>query len=981
MVASLRVRIIFSLSIIQLLALGLWAGDTGKIAGKIFDRVKNEPLVGANVLVTHRWVDEQEQPLTITVGAASDENGWYYIIGLRPGIYTLRVNYIGYRSEIRTHVAVIVDKTTTVDFQLEPQIIEGEAVTVVAQKPGAVEVDLTATKQVYQVADVQSIAGVADITDIIALQADVVDDHFRGGRVGESMYILGAGVIVNPLNNSRAFKPIVTGLDQVEVYTSGFSAEYGNAQSGVVNMVAKEGGSKWESRLEFSVTLPYYKTWEEVVTADGKYKYRGGSPYSFNSLDFYRTLNDDEEWLKENPVYPGRALYDPGYGFGPKYLPQRIVFPPRWLTHADSIQIAHLGRVQWLQAVRDVGLEYDNTIDSRIDFSTGGPITRYTRAFLAGRQSTTYCQVPTTEPDNNRQLMGSIVWQETAKDRLKVTLTIDENRETYFSSSWLSWLFDRTLGTSVIISLSHQVGLEWKHVFNNAIFGDVKASYLNLNTKQQVALLTDNEYVTDYLKYSNWTDYTSPSYHRVGRPSDDTRDENTKTWYLAANLTNQINSTNLLRGGFQFTTYGVNVNNVTNRYGLADVRYIHFKVKPYEGAIYIQDKMEFEGMIANIGIRGDFYQLNTEYYADIYSPLRNPYYSPDPSKPYYEWGRYYSDSLAARKPTKLFYIAQPRIGVSFPVSETMVFHLNYGTFTQRPNFNQLFYNEINSNNEIQVLGNPRLRPEITNAYDIGIVKGFGNTGITLDVSAYYKDVKDLVETAYYYDEQQQLYRTYINRDYADIKGFHVNLERNYGKVRGYIRYNYEAATGKSSNDLNAPVTFFEKEDPNFGLVKLPDPEDVYLDYDRTHKAVFNFRYTTAKNAGPHIGPFHPVANLNLSFTLRYMTGRPYTDPSQGKLLGQRTPDEKELNLRVEKTIRLKQRSVVLYLEGFNLLNEYTWRYSRTFNDSYNTPRWLDPNERRTILTYKEYAPYVTSQEISLLQNEPRHWRLGVIFRF
>jgi len=954
-----------------------FAGETGKIAGRITDRANGEPLMGANILITHIWMDDREQAAEFIQGAASDIDGRYFILNVRPGVYSLRVNFMGYGSQIRTQVNVFVDKTTTVDFGLAVQALEGEAVTVVAQKRNAVEVDLTATKQVYQISDVQSIAGIADIADIISLQADVVDDHFRGGRTGESRYLLGGGSIVNPLNNSRAFSPIVTGLEQVEVYTSGFSAEYGNAQSGVINMVTKEGSRKWESRLEFSATMPYYKVWEETVNADGNKSYAGGSPYSTNSLDFYEILNRDEEWLKENPVYPGRSLYDPGYGFGTRYLPPRITWPPNPLTHADSIQIARLGRIQFLSAIRDVGMEYDNTLDNRLDFTTGGPISDNMKVFVAGRQNTEYCIMPTPDPDINRQIMSSLVWQSTMKDKLKATFTLDETNQTYFSSSWRYWLFDRTMATTQTASLSKQYGVEWKHVVNNATFLELKTNVLDLVSENRISLMNDDEFVMVYLKNSNWTDYTTPSNLRVGRPNDDSGLEKSISYNLSANLTSQVNNFNLLKGGIQFSYYTVDVDRQTNRYGDAEVRDIVFQVNPFEGAFYLQDKMEFEGLIANIGLRGDFYQLNSDYYADIYSPLRNVGY--DPTKPYLERGPYYADSLAAKEATKFYMNVQPRIGVSFPVSQTTVFHLNYGTFTQRPNFSQLFYNQVTINNEIDVLGNPRLKPEVTNAYDIGIVKGFGGTGITLDVSAYYKDVKNLVETAYYYDEQQSVYRTYINRDYADIKGFHVNLERNTGQLRGYIRYNYESATGKSSNDLNAPVSYFETPDPNYGYADLPDPEDVYLDYDRTHKVVVNLRYRTERNFGPRYLGGYPLANLSLSATLRYMTGRPFTDPSQGKLLGVRTPDERELKVRFEKGFRLRDCLVTLYAEGFNVLNEYTWSYSRTFDNAYNTPRWfIDRNE---ILTYKEYAPYITSQDIYMLGNEPRHWRLGLIFKF
>ncbi|HOV23942.1 MAG TPA: carboxypeptidase regulatory-like domain-containing protein [Candidatus Marinimicrobia bacterium] len=978
--ANSRIISIF-LFIGLLLSTNVFAGETGKIAGTVTDANTGAPLIGANVIISSIWIDGVEHSLDFIQGSASDLEGRYFILNVRPGVYSLKVNFIGYGTQIITQVVVNVDKTTTVNFELQPQAIEGEAVTVVAQKVHAVESDLTATKQVYQVSDVQSIAGVADIADIISLQADVVDDHFRGGREGESRYILGGGVIVNPLNNSRAFRPIVTGLEQVEVYTSGFSAEYGNAQSGVINMVTKEGRSEWESRLEFSLTLPHYKSWQEVIDKEGNVSYKGGSPYSANSMDFYSMLDDEEEWLVGyNPVYQ-LPIYDSGTSFTGIYFPNRVVWPPNPLGHSDSLQLAHLVMTQFMLAMRDIGLEYKNTMDNRLDFSTGGPISDHMRIFIAGRQNTEYCIIPTSKPDLNQQIMSSLVYQKNIKNKFKFTFTLDNTNETYFSSSWRYWLLDPTLATSQISTSSRQYGLEWGHVVNDATFLEVKLNQLNLLREEYIPLLNDGEYLTDYMKYSNWTDYTTPSNLRVGRPNDDSGTEKSITWSFSSNVTSQINHFNMLKGGLQFFYYDLNIDYLTGRYTESDLRVINYKGNPYEGALYLQDKLEFEGLIANIGLRTDFYQLNTEYYTDIYSPLRNPYYNPD-AETYIERGNYYSDSLALRTKTDLYINLQPRIGISFPVSEYTVFHLNYGTFTQRPNFEQLFFSEFRlsgNDYEIVTLGNPRLKPEITQSYDIGIVQGIGQTGVTLDISAYYKDVKDLVETAYYYDEQEQVYQTYINRDYADIKGFHVNLEKKSGYLRSYIRYNYESATGKSSNALNAPVTYFEKEDPKYGYVDLPDPQDIYLDYDRTHKLVVNLRVLSPRQFGPKMLGIYPLEDISISGTMRFMTGRPYTDPSQGVLYGERTPNERNVDMRVEKSIRLKKRTATLYTEVFNLLNEPTWSYSRTFNNPYNTPRWI--TNRDNILTYEEYSPFVTSQDIYLLTNEPRNVRVGLIFKF
>ncbi|MBT3631554.1 MAG: TonB-dependent receptor [Candidatus Marinimicrobia bacterium] len=966
-----------SIGVLLLVPSLLLAGQGGKIAGTVTDGQTGEVLPGANVMVTHRWIDGEESPLDAVLGAATDLEGHYYILNIYPGTYTLRVDFIGMSSKQINEIDVLVDMTSFIDVSLEAAALEGEIVVVESQRDNTVQTDLTATKTVYQISDVQSIAGVSDIGDIINLQADVVDDHFRGGRSGESSYLLGGGTIINPLTNSKAFSPIVTGLEQVEVYTSGFSAEYGNAQSGVINMVTKEGREKWESRLEVSVTAPYYKVWEEFFDEDSNRTVEAGSPYDVNSLEFYEILMDTAQWLEDNPQQPGRVLYDLGYGFGGQYLPPRTTWPPNPLTIADSIQIARLGQVSWLQSVRDVGMQYDNTYDNRLDFSTGGPITNNVKAFIALRQNTSFTRIPTQSPDLDRQLMSSLVYKPNTSDKYKLTWNYNTSRDTYFNSSYRYWLFDPTLSTSQRLSASTQLGFDWNHIFDGSTFGHIRLNALQIENEELINLLGEGQLTTDYSKNSNWVDLTGPSNHRVGRLFNDSGDDLTRTYTAQGDITSQINNSNMLKAGAQFSYYEVYVDRLYNRDGDADIRILNFEVNPYEGALFAQDKMEFEGMIANMGLRLDFYQLNKDFYSDLYGPLRNPNY--DPTVPYLERGPYYSDSLAAKENTKLYAKLQPRIGVSFPVDETTVFHLNYGTFSQRPNFNQLFYNQITFNNEIEILGNPRLKPEETNAYDMGIVKGIPSLGLTLDISAYYKDVKNLVETAYYYDEQQAVYRTYINKDYADIKGFHVNLERRDGTIRGYVRYNYESATGKSSNDLNAPVTYFEVADPVYGLEQLPDPADVYLDYDRTHKAVFNLRYKSPKKFGPQIMGTHPLAKFSISATYKYYTGRPYTDPESGLLYTERTPDEREMRMRIEKEVNVSGSKATIYVEGYNLTNDYTWSYGRAFDNPYNTPRWK--TEPDNILTYSLFEPYISSQDIYLLSNQPRHWRFGLIVKF
>ncbi len=948
----------------------LYAGQTGKIAGKVIDKQTGSPLFGANIIITAQIINGNQQPVSYMLGAATDLQGDYYIINIPPGSYVIKASYVGYAPQEITNVEVDVDKTTAVDFKLQLKAFQTEQVEVTAYSPQKLEEDLTATKQVYNTGKLQTMAGVANLTDILELQADVIDNHFRGGRTGESLFLMGGAPINNPLNNSRAFSPITSGLQQVEVYTSGFSAEYGNAQSGVVNMIPKEGGDTWETTAQVSGALPYYKTWY-------------GSPYSPGNDYYYNTLSQLDSWLAENPTQPGRPIWDAGYGFGSIYLPS----PKNGYiyTTQDSLRIARLGQLSWMEAMRSAGLQYNNTVDYRLDFSVGGPLTKYVKMFIAARQDVSNPDVPATHPDIERQVIGTLSFQKSSEDKLTFRFTYDNQTDNYFSSSWYQWLWDRTLSVSQDLQTTSQYGLDWTHVFNQSTVLNVKANLFYVYSRTNVELLLPGQYTNDYSNlYLNWTSYVDPANQRVGVLNNDYGTTITTTDNFDASITSQFNKWNLLKSGVQFSYYDLDVDQLINVTDPGSYRKLAFNAYPYEGALYAQDKMEFEGFIANIGLRYDFYNFNTSYYSDIFSPLKNPNYDPNIAG-----SQYYDPAQALKDKTKLYSKLQPRIGISFPLSTSAVFHLNYGTFTQRPNFDEIFYNQIDNQNQIYILGNPRLKPENTQAYDLGVETSLP-LGIRLDVSAYYKNVVNLVEAAYYDDVNKQTYQTYVNRDYADIKGFHVNLEKSEGPLQGYINYNYGSSTGKSSNDLNAPVTYFQKTiGGGADSIQLPSPQDVYLDYDRTHTAVMNLSYKTEKHSGFEVFGAYPIENMNFSVTFKIYSGRPYTPVvagAPGSLYSRRTPTERDLRARIQKRFSFKSSNLTFYVEGYNLLNQITYSYSRIFAysaTSYNNQANLSNYEAsgRGVLTYNQYPPYYLSQASALASNEPMHFRLGLIYRF
>ncbi len=229
--------IIFVLLVVaQLSIVTAFAGTTGKIAGRITD-MQNQPLPGANVVLTGTYL-----------GAATDLEGFYNIINITPGRYEIRIDFIGNKRRIVQNVLVTADQTTNLDARLEESTIEGETVYVTAERP---VVDLNYTSSVATITSEDlEIMPVRQLDEIVNLQAGVVDGHFRGGRLGEVQYQINGVSVNNSYDNSSSLQVDRSLLQEVQVISGTFDAEYGQAMSGVVNIVLKSGSDQFSWNAE-----------------------------------------------------------------------------------------------------------------------------------------------------------------------------------------------------------------------------------------------------------------------------------------------------------------------------------------------------------------------------------------------------------------------------------------------------------------------------------------------------------------------------------------------------------------------------------------------------------------------------------------------------------------------------------------------------------------------------------------------------------
>lgn len=214
------------------------AGTTGKLSGAVTASATKLALAGVNVAV----------PAART-GAITDEQGRYVIINIPSGTYEVKFNLLGYRAVTVQNVIVSADNTTSVDdVVLVEAPLAMEEVVVSARRP-VVDLQLTSNLATVNRAQIQKLP-VQELQDIVNLQAGVVDGHIRGGRAGEVQYQVDGVTVNDPVSNKAGLRLDRSLLEEVQVISGTFDAEYGQAMSGVVNAVLRRGSETFQWNAE-----------------------------------------------------------------------------------------------------------------------------------------------------------------------------------------------------------------------------------------------------------------------------------------------------------------------------------------------------------------------------------------------------------------------------------------------------------------------------------------------------------------------------------------------------------------------------------------------------------------------------------------------------------------------------------------------------------------------------------------------------------
>ncbi len=241
---SFRISVLISILLLFFTILS-FAGTRGKLAGTVTDRSTGQPLAGVNI-----YLDGS------SFGAATNENGQYIIINIPPGVYTVTADYVGYNKQKVANIKIITDLTTRLNFKLQPTALQSEeTITVIAQRP-LIRNDVTSKLSVIDGSEIISMP-VANFNEVVASQAGITTDaqgnlHFRGGRTSEVTFLIDGQPVENPINNSFGGLIDNYAIRELQVLSGTFNAEYGQAMSGIINIVTNDGSEDFKAKVEYT---------------------------------------------------------------------------------------------------------------------------------------------------------------------------------------------------------------------------------------------------------------------------------------------------------------------------------------------------------------------------------------------------------------------------------------------------------------------------------------------------------------------------------------------------------------------------------------------------------------------------------------------------------------------------------------------------------------------------------------------------------
>jgi outer membrane receptor protein involved in Fe transport len=677
----------------------------------------------------------------------------------------------------------------------------------------------------------------------VAVKAGVVAQngnlHFRGGRSGEVKFQFDGVEVSDPMFG-RSANIANLAVAGTEILSGGFDAEYGNALSGVVSVSTKEGTDRFGGEVRWDTDR--YGDPTKTFNNYDRFTFGFGGPTPIKNLTYFAT-------------YEG--------SFSDTYLRTSLSKPRRTL-----LEFIQLGNRQSNQVNTNAKLAYRPNERHKITFETVNNRTINTPYnHMWSRKGFVKVNFDTVrtpgQPDSYTPRYGT--WSGTRVDSSYQAINMPDHvptindRYQQFTGVWTNQISDKSVLSTRVSQFKfdtrNSVGAKepWEYDTQSPNYW---SGNTDLNTENNLFYATHGDFPQYFERdASTWTVKSDFSTRRWKSHTFKTGIDAKYNRVQNLSLTLPNSESNGVPGGTRSD-------------------YINFNP---EGAAYLQDRWEFEGLVLNAGLRYDVFTPGPQIDdTDLPSGVR------------------YKQQFS------------PRLGIAYPISDKDVLSFHYGWTYQTPARNFVFENR-DVNSAVAIRGNPDLEPETNIAYQAGVQHLFSRD-VSGQFSVFFKDIYGLITTRQTVDEFGNTVPFFVNGDYASSRGFEASLTKSFShKFSAEVNYTFSLATGVASNP-NQALQFF-----NGGQLYLPISEQA-LDWDQRHTVSVQ-------------GVIRDPGKWGLRMLWQYGSGFPFTptfrnDRRPDPVLNnsRRLPSDAALTLDGDKYFKVWGQNVTVFFDARNVLD-------------------------------------------------------------
>jgi outer membrane receptor protein involved in Fe transport len=774
--------------------------------------------------------------LGMRLGTMTDVNGNFVITNVPVGSVEVQAQPLGFDKQVKT-VQVNAGATATVSFDFgESKVVKQiEEIEVRAEK----RIDTKSSQTVQNLsAEKLRELPVDNLREAVGTKAGVVAQggelHFRGGRGGEVKFQISGVEVSDPLLG-RGATIATLAIAGTDILSGGFDAEYGNALSGVVNVSTREGTDRFGGEVRWDTDR--YGDPTKTFNNFDRVTFGFGGPTPFRNLTYFAT-------------YEG--------SFSDTHLRTTLTKPST--TVLDFLQF---GNRQRNEINTNFKLAYRMNPRNKVTLETAqNRLINTPYNHMWSRQG--YVQVTyDTTVSPARRNYGS--WSGTQVDSTYVPVNMPDHVPTFddrfrqITAVWTNQLSDKSVFTA-------------------------RASSFSFDTRNSVGRRQPWEYDTESPNY--WSGNTvvgsenNPYFATHGDfPQYSRRYSSTQT--LKADFSTRRWRQHTFKTGIEAHYKHVHDLNLTlpnaetaGRPGGSRSDFVNYSP---EGAAYLQDRWEFEGLVLNAGVRFDMFTPGVQV---TDSEL--------------ESGNRYKQQIS------------PRLGIAYPISDKDVLSFHYGRTYQNPAFNQVFQAR-GQTTSLLTLGNPDLEPETNIAYQAAVQHLFSRD-VSGQFAVFFKDIYGLVTTRQKTLETGDVVNYFFNADYASSRGFEASIIKSFShKFSAEMNYTYQIASGVAS-DPNSALQFF-----NGGQLYLPISEQA-LDWDQRNTLSLQ---SVVREPG----------RWGFRILWQYGSGFPFTPaflndrrPDPALANSRRQPANTRLTIDGDKYYKIWGQNVNLFFDARNIMN-------------------------------------------------------------